>query len=153
MKTLLVLLLLFACGIALLLMIAPILAGSNDRTYTRVAVYRYQELRLKAEQGDLSQAASALKDTLAFWPPKISHESSTAGVVAAFRDSTVREIITRMRSLSGEDLGADPEAWLKKYYKPQQMQPNLQGGANRSQPLGTETIQTSSAAAGSGRSP
>ena len=79
---------------------------------------------MKAEQGDVSQAASALKEALACWPPKISHESSTAGVVAAFRDSTVREILTRMRLLSGEDLGADPEAWLQKYYKPEQIQPN-----------------------------
>jgi hypothetical protein len=78
---------------------------------------------MQAEKGDLSQAASALKEVLAFWPPKISHESSTAGVVGAFRDSTVREIITRMRTLSGEDLGADPEAWLRKYYKPGEMQP------------------------------
>jgi hypothetical protein len=152
MKTLLVLLLLLACGIGLLLIIAPVLSGSTDRTYTRVAVYRYRELRLKAEQGDLPQAASALKDTLAFWPPKISHESSTAGVVAAFRDSTVREILTRMRLLSGEDLGADPEAWLKKYYKPEQAQPNPQGGANRSQPPSPARNQTSPAA-GTGRSP
>ncbi len=140
------------CCFALLIMIAPVLSGANDRTYTRVAVYEYGRLRMKAEQGDLSQAASALKEALAFWPPKISHESSTAGVVAAFRDSTVREILTRMRLLSGEDLGADPEAWLKKYYKPEQTQPNQQGGANRSQPIRSGTIQTSPAA-GSGRSP
>jgi hypothetical protein len=119
MKTSLVVLVAFVCGLALLVVITPVLNGANDRAYTRVAVYRYQELRMKAEKGDLSQAASALKAVLAFWPPKISHESSAAGVVAAFRDSTVREIITRMRSLSGEEPGADPEAWLKKYYKPE----------------------------------
>jgi|GEM_PF-3101704 len=152
MKAFLYLLVLFICGFALLLVIAPILSGSTERTYTRAAVYEYQRLRLKAEQGDLSQAASALKETLAFWPSKISHESMTAGVVAAFRDSTVREILTRMRSLSGEDLGADPEPWLNKYHKPEQSQPNQQGGANRSQPTGTATNQTSPAA-GSGRSP
>src|SRR5690242_17690407 len=111
MKAFLYLLVLFICGFALLLVNAPILSGSTEKTYTRVAVYEYQKLRLKAEQGDLSQAASALKETLTFWPSKISHESMTAGVVAAFRDSTVREILTRMRSLSGEDLGPDPELW------------------------------------------
>lgn len=138
------------CCLALLVIIAPVLSGANDRTYTRVAVYEYGRLRMKAEKGDLSQAASALKETLAFWPAKISHESSTAAVVAAFRDSTVREILTRMRSLSGEDLGTDPEAWLKKYYKPDEMQPNPQGGANGRQPSGSETNSTSGAAASRG---
>src|SRR5439155_3218454 len=100
MKMSLILLGVLVCGLALLV-INRVLSGANDRTYTRVAVYHYQELRMKAETGDVSQAASALKEVLAFWPPKISHESSTAGVVAAFRDSTIREIIARMRSLSG----------------------------------------------------
>ena len=150
MKTSLVFLGVLVCGLALLFIIAPVLSGANDRTYTRVAVYQYQELRMQAEKGDLSQAASALKEVLAFWPPKISHESSTAGVVGAFRDSTVREIITRMRTLSGEDLGADPEAWLRKYYKPGEMQPNPQGRANGRQPPSSETNSTSGAAASRG---
>jgi hypothetical protein len=150
MKTVFAFLVVFICCLVLLLMIAPVLSGANDRTYTRVAAYRYQELRMKAEKGDLSQAASALKEVLAFWPPKISHESSTAGVVAAFRDSAAREIITRMRSLSGEDLGADPEAWLRKYYKPGEIQPNPQGGANGRQPISSETNSTSGAAASRG---
>jgi hypothetical protein len=150
MKTIFAFLVVFICCLGLLLIIAPVLSGANDRTYTRIAVYRYQELRVKAEKGDLPQAASALKEVLAFWPPKISHESSTAGVVAAFRDSTVREILTRMRSLSGEDLGTDPEAWLKKYCKPGEMQPNPQGGANGRQPSGSESNSTSGAAASRG---
>lgn len=152
MKTSLAFVIGFACGLAVLLIISPVLSGASDRTYTRVAVYRYQELRTKAGTGDLPQAASALKEALAFWPPKISHGSGTAGVVAAFRDSTVREILTRMRLLSGEDLGAEPEVWLKKYYKPDEKQPTLQNAANQSQPLGSGTNQTSPAA-GSGRSP
>ena len=150
MKTVFAFLAVFICCLVLLLIIAPVLSGPNDRTYTRVAVYRYQELRMRAEKGDLSQAASALKEVLAFWPPKISHESSTARVVAAFRDSTAREIITRMRSLSGEDMGADPEAWLRKYYKAGQIQPSPQGGANGRQPTSSETNSTSGAAASRG---
>jgi hypothetical protein len=149
MKASLVLLAVCVCVLGFLA-IAPVLSGANDRTYTRVAVYRYQELRLKAEKGDLSQAASALKEVLAFWPPKISHESSTAGVVTAFRDSTVREIITRMRLLSGEDLGVDTEAWLNKYHKAGEMQPA--GWSEGRQPFSSETNSTSGTAA-SRRSP
>jgi hypothetical protein len=147
MKTIFAFLAVFICCLVLLLIIAPVLSGANDRTYTRAAVYRYQELRMKAEEGDLSQTASALKEVLAFWPPTISHENSMAGVVAASRDSTVREILTRMRSLSGEDLGADPEAWLKKYYQPGRAEPNQAGGANGRQPISSETNSTSGAAA------
>jgi len=146
MKTSLAFLIGLACGVAVLLIISPGLSGASDRTYTRVAVYRYQELRMKAGTGDLPQAASALKEVLAFWPQKISHESGTAGIVAAFRDSTVREILTRMRLLSGEDLGAEPEAWLKKYYKPDERQPPVQNAGNQSQPAGSGTNQTLPAA-------
>lgn len=152
MKTSVAFLIGFACGLAVLLIISPVLREASDRTYIRVAVSHYQEFRLKAGTGDLAQAAAALKEVLAFWPSKISHGSSSAGIVAAFRDSTVREILTRMRLLSGEDLGAEPEAWLKKYYKPDEKQPTLQNGGNQSQPAGSDTNQTSPVA-GSGRSP
>jgi hypothetical protein len=129
-----------------------LLNAQSDATYTRAAVYRYQELRMASEKGDISQAATSLKDALVFWPPKIEHESRAAGVVAAFRDSTVREIITRMRLLSGENLGDDPDSWLKKYYKEEETQPNPQGGANGRQPASSETNSTSAEAA-SRRSP
>ena len=143
MKVVVALFILFAFGFVVLLM----LGAQTETIYTRVAVSEYGRLRVEAEHGDISQAASALKGALAFWPLKVPHESRAAGVVAAFRDSTVREILTRMRSLTGEDLGSDPEPWLKKYYR----QPT-QGGADGRQPFSSETDGTSAAAA-SRRSP
>ena len=134
-------------GAILLAIVIPWLATENQATYTRVAVYEYGRLRAQAENGDISEAAACLKDVQAFWPPQILHDGKFAGIVASFRDSTVHEIITRMRSLSGENLGDDPEPWLNKYYKPR---PNEGGPANRSQPVQPETDRTS-AAAGSGR--
>jgi hypothetical protein len=142
MKVIVALLLLVAFGFVVLLM----LGAQTETTYTRVAVSEYERLRLEAENGDISQAASALRDALAFWPSKIPHESRAAGVVAALRNSTVREILTRMRSLSREDLGNDPEPWLKKYYKGG-AQPNPQGGANGEQPSASDTNRTPAAAA------
>ena len=147
MKILGILFLVFVLGFVLLAIVAPALNIQNQAVYTRVGVHRYEELRLQAAKGDISQAATSLRGVLDYWPLQVSHEGKFAGIVSAFRAGTVREIITRMRLLSREDLGDEPELWLKKYYREVDTQPSPQGGASASQPSSGETNQTPSAAA------
>ena len=85
--------------------------------YTHAGVERLEELRLKALHGDISQAASNLKDVVEYWPVKLRHEGDLSRVYELSRASVAREIISRMRSLSGQDLGDDPKPWLEKYYR------------------------------------
>jgi len=136
----------------LLAILIPALTTDTQAAGMRIAVFEYGRLRAQAEKGDIGEAAAALKNVQAFWPTKVSRDGKFASIVAALRDSTVREIITRMRSLSGEDLGNDPEPWLKTYYKETRTEANQQAGANRRQPVGPDT-NSASAAAASGRSP
>ena len=123
--------------------------------YLRGAVGRYQELRMKAEKGDLLQAASALNEVMAFRPPEwLPLDGSGAGwAVVAFRDATVREVLTRMRLLSGEDLGTDPAAWLKKYHKPGETQPNERSGVDAGRALSVHIRPERSGATHRERSP
>lgn len=96
--------------------------------YTCAGVERLEELRLKALHGDISQAASSLRDVVEYWPPKLGHEGHLSRVYRLSRAGAIREIISRMRSLSGEDLGDDPKLWIEKFYRKETTQPNK--GAN-----------------------
>jgi hypothetical protein len=100
---------------------------------------------MQAENGDLAQAATALRNVESFWPPEVPHEGRLASVVAASRDSTVREIITRMRALSGEDLGNDPKVWIGKYCRDAEVGTNQSHGTTPPPTLDSVTNTTPAA--------
>lgn len=96
-----------------------------------IGVERLGELRLKALHGDLSQAASSLNAVVDYWPSKLGHDGRLSRVYELSRAGVIREIISRMRSLSGEDLGDDPKLWTEKFYRKETPPPNQGGAANR----------------------
>jgi hypothetical protein len=99
----------------LLAMILPTVNRQNALLYTHAAVGRLEELRLKALAGDISQAASSLNEAVGDWPTKVPNYGEYSRIYELARAAAIREIISRMRSLSGEDLGADPKLWIEKY--------------------------------------
>jgi hypothetical protein len=116
---------LIAClgGFIALAIVLP--ATRIEPLYTHAGVERLEELRLKALHGDISQAASSLKNVVEYWPAKLGHEGGLSRVYELSRAGAIREIISRMRSLSGEDLGDDPKLWIEKYYRPETAQPPM----------------------------
>ena len=142
---------LLVLGLAIVFVIAfP--AVKTESVYMRVYVYFYEARRLAAVQGDIQQAAQSLKSVVEYEPLKVSAEGDLGKALKIVRQGAIREIIARLRTLSGEDLGEEAAAWVKKYYREDTPRPNQQDGTNGSQPLRTETNQPSSAAA-SRRSP
>lgn len=101
----------------LLAMILPAMSQHTEALYTRIAVERLEELRLKAVRGDVSQAASSLKEVVEYWPTKVRHEGNFSRLYELSRGAAIREIISRMRSISGEDVGDNPKIWIEKYYR------------------------------------
>jgi hypothetical protein len=103
--------------------------------YTRIAVRWYDERREEAFKGDLSQAAKSLNSVVEYWPVKVPRDGEFGYIASSSRKSAIREIITRMRTLTGEDLGDDPQPWIQKYYKNDVAS---QGGAD----AGSSVLQT-----------
>jgi hypothetical protein len=127
---------LFILGMCLggFIALVVVLAATNiGPLYTRGGVARLEQLRLKAVSGDISQAAMNLKDATEYWPPKVPHEGDLARVYELSRAGAVREIISRMRSLSGEDLGSDPQLWIDRYYPKDKTEPNPKGMTNHAE--------------------
>jgi len=150
MRTIAVLFLALGGIFALSLLILPAMGNHTEKIYTRIYVEWYEERRLEAIRGDLQQAAQSLKSVVEYKPLKVRPEGDPGRVLQLVRQGAIREIIARLRIQSGEDLGDDPEAWLKKYYRDGAARPNQQGAANGSEPVRPETNQTP-AAAGSRR--
>jgi hypothetical protein len=117
-------LLLSACvgGFIAVALVLP--ASRIEPLYTRAGVGRLEELRLEAIHGDMPQAAASLKAAVEYWPAKLSHEGHMSQVYDLARAGVIREIISRMRSLSGADLGDDPKLWIEKFYRKERTQPN-----------------------------
>jgi hypothetical protein len=131
MKAIGIILIVLFGGFILLAMILPAMSQHTEALYTRMAVERLEELRLKAVRGDISQAASSLNDVVGYWPTKVRHEGHFSRLYELSRAAAIREIISRMRSLSGEELGDDPKVWIEKFYRKETTQPNQSAAANR----------------------
>lgn len=78
--------------------------------------------------------------------PHVSRNARFGQILEMYQASTIREIIARMRTLSGEDLGDDPKPWIEKYCSRRIDQINEQWEANGRQVSGSETNQAPSAA-------
>src|ERR1041385_8776642 len=101
----------------LVMFIFPAMNTETSARYTRMGVMWYDQRRVEAFKGDLGRAAYSLNSVVEYRPTKVPSEGDFAQILDTFRACAVREIIARMRTLSGEDLGDDPSAWLQKYYK------------------------------------
>jgi len=118
----------------LVMFILPAVRTQSSALYTRIGVMWYEERRVEASKGDLTKAARSLNSVVEFRPSKVPTEGNFAQILDTFRASAVREIIARMRVLSGEDLGDDAKPWIQKYYKRDPSLPSESGGANGGQP-------------------
>ena len=127
--------------------------------YANDIIGRFERDRDAAYNGTVTEAADALWQ-LHFpsfdWQgaPEPFHRS-VARLVERQRCAAVRDVIASLRARTAEDLGHDPEVWIRKYGSDQSrdgltaMQEtgsNHVGAANGSQPIRSETNSTSSAA-------
>jgi hypothetical protein len=82
-------------------------------------VHIFDEMRDKALHSDASGAAGCLEYVVNYYPSGTKQEpdSRLDRMVESARGQSVREILACLRTKTGEDLGRDPEAWIKKYAK------------------------------------
>jgi hypothetical protein len=116
MRTVYILLLVLASIFVALLLLLPMMGSHTEKLYTRIYVQFYEEQRLEAVKGDLHRAAKSLNAVAEYKPLKVPADGELGRALKLVRRGAIREIIARMRALSGEDLGDDPEPWIKKYY-------------------------------------
>ena len=82
-------------------------------------VHIFDEMRDKALRSDASGAAGCLEYVVNYYPSGTKQEpgSRLDRMVEGARGQAVREILAYLRAKTGEDLGTDPESWIKKYAK------------------------------------
>ncbi len=114
-----------------LLLILWLMGNNTEKLYTRIYVQFYEERRLAAVKGDMQQAAQGLKSVVEYEPLKVPASGDLGRALKLVRQGAIREIIARMRTLSGEDLGEDPEPWIKKYYHTGNSRPNQPAAGKR----------------------
>ena len=82
-------------------------------------VHIFDEMRDKALHSDAPGAAGYLEYVVNYYPSGTKQEpgSRLDRMVESARGQSVREIVACLRTKTGEDLGSDPESWIKKYAK------------------------------------
>jgi hypothetical protein len=77
----------------------------------------FQDMRAQALSADATGAARSLEYAVSYYPSgtKQSAGSRLDGIVELARADAVRAIIAHLRAKTGEDLGDDPETWIRKY--------------------------------------
>lgn len=81
----------------------------------------FNQMRRQAREGTVQDALGALDYTVNYYP---SGTKQIAGsrldrIVESARRSTISDIITELRRMTGEEYGEDPEAWLREVRKDQ----------------------------------
>jgi len=135
MRTAAVLLLVLVGIFIALLLVLPLMSSHTEKLYTRIYVLFYEQERLQAVKGDLQQAVQSLKSVVEYEPLKVPADGDLGRALKLVRQGAIREIIARMRTLSGEDLGDDPEPWIKKYYRTDKSRPNKPAAGKRPDPV------------------
>lgn len=76
-----------------------------------------EDMRLMALEGDRYKSAGALDYAVHYYPSgtKQVTGSHLDHLVEQLRSNAVREIIAGLKSKTGEDLGEQPDAWIRKY--------------------------------------
>ena len=82
-------------------------------------IHIFDEMRDKALSSDASGAAGNLEYVVNYYPSGTKQESGSRldRMVESARSQSVREILAYLRTKTGEDLGTDPDSWIKKYAK------------------------------------
>ncbi len=82
-------------------------------------VHIFDEMRDEALHSDASGAAGCLDYVVNYYPSGTKQVSGSRldRMVESARGQSVREILAYLRTKTGEDLGTDPESWIKKYAK------------------------------------
>jgi hypothetical protein len=77
----------------------------------------FEDMRAKALQSDPAEAAGCLKYVVWYYPSGSKQDAGTRldRIVERERALAVRDIVTYLRTKTGEDLGDGPEAWIQKY--------------------------------------
>ena len=79
----------------------------------------FDEMRTQALQSDAAGAAGCLEYVVGYYPSGSKQErgSRLDRIVERERTLAARDIVAYLRTKTGEDLGASPEAWIQKYAK------------------------------------
>ena len=82
-------------------------------------VHIFDEMRDRALKSDASGAAGCLEYVVNYYPSGTKQEpgSRLDRMVPSARGQSVGGILAYLRTKTGEDLGTDPEPWIKKYAK------------------------------------
>ncbi len=110
------------CGLLALAFVSLFIASAPLKLRAAFAseqVHIFDEMRDKALHSDASGAAGCLEYVVNYYPSGTKQESGSRldRMVESARGHSVREIVAYLRTKTGEDLGTDPEAWIKKYAK------------------------------------
>ena len=77
----------------------------------------FEEMTNRASQSKLTEAADYLQYVVDYYPSGTKQQpgSKLDRIVERDRAHAIREIIAYLRQKTGEDLGDDPEQWIKKF--------------------------------------
>ena len=79
----------------------------------------FDEMWTRALQSDAAGAAGCLEYVVGYYPSGSKQEAGSRldRMVESSRALAARDIVTHLRTKTGEDLGDSPEAWIQKYAK------------------------------------
>jgi hypothetical protein len=79
----------------------------------------FEEMRMRALTSDPAGAAGCLEYVVSYYPSGSKQETGSRldRMVEQARALAARDIVAYLRTKTGEDLGASPEAWIQKYAK------------------------------------
>ena len=77
----------------------------------------FEDMRAKALKSGITEAADCLRYVVFYYPSGTKQEAGSKldRIVERERDNAARAIISYLRARTNEDLGDDPENWIKKY--------------------------------------
>jgi hypothetical protein len=77
----------------------------------------FHEMRAKALQSDATEAADCLQYVVTYYPSGSKQQTGSRLDTLVERERTwaIREIIADLQSKTHEDLGPNPEPWIKKH--------------------------------------
>ena len=79
----------------------------------------FDGMRSAALQSDLAGAAGKLQYVVWYYPSGSKQQTGSRldQIVECERTNAVKQILTYLKTKTGEDLGNDPQKWIEKYAK------------------------------------
>jgi hypothetical protein len=77
----------------------------------------FEDMRAKALKSGITKAADCLQYVVFYYPSGTKQEAGSKldRIVERERNFAVRDIISHLHTETDDDLGDNPEAWIKKY--------------------------------------